>query len=98
MSAARDTLTPATLAGVQAVLEAGALRAADPAEALRAAFPGLAFTLCADNDIPSRLAPLARGRGFALYGIATAGHCAALTARLAAASGLAVALMDEDDD
>lgn len=64
---------------------------------LRLAFPGLAFSLCDDNDVPSRLQPLAEGEGYALYGIATGEHCASLTARLDGASGLAVALKDADD-
>lgn len=66
-------------------------------QALREAFPGVAFSLCSDNDIPSRLAPLATGEGFALYGINTSGHCAALTADIDSSSGLAVALTDEDN-
>lgn len=65
--------------------------------ALRQAFPGVPFTLCSDNDVPSRLQPMAYGDGFALYGINTGGHCAALTCIADAATGLAIALTDDDD-
>lgn len=65
--------------------------------ALREAFPGIPFTLCSDNDIPSRLQPMARGEGFALYGINTGGHCAALTSAADCATGIAIALTDDDD-
>lgn len=65
--------------------------------ALRDAFPGVPFTLCSDNDIPSRMQPMAYGEGFALYGINTGGHCAALTCLADTATGLAIALTDDDD-
>jgi len=65
--------------------------------ALRQAFPGVPFTLCSDNDVPSRLQPMAYGDGFALYGINTGGHCAALTCIADAATGIAIALTDDDD-
>lgn len=65
--------------------------------ALRDAFPGTPFTLCSDNDIPSRLQPMASGEGFALYGINTSGHCAALTSSADSACGVAIALTDDED-
>jgi hypothetical protein len=64
---------------------------------LREAFPGVPFTLCSDNDIPSRLQPLATGEGFALYGVSTSDHCAALTANLETADGLTIALLDDEE-
>lgn len=64
---------------------------------LRLAFPGVMFTLCNDNDIPSRQKPLRLGKGFALYGINTSGHCATLAADLDSAGGLAVALIDDEE-
>ena len=59
--------------------------------------PGISFAVCDDNDIPSRIKPVAEGTGFALYGIAGGEHCASLTTNLDAAGGLAIALRDEDD-
>ncbi len=67
-------------------------------QALREAFPGVSFTLCDDNDIPSRLTPLASGEGFALYGISHGGHCASLTSDPATACGLAIALTDDENN
>lgn len=64
---------------------------------LREAFPGITFTVCEDDDIPSRLKPLAEGEGFALYGVNTCGHCAALTADITAAGGITIGLREEDE-
>ena len=61
---------------------------------LREAFPGFAFSLCDDNDIPSRIKPITKGEDFALYGISTSGHCASLTSDIESANGLAIALID----
>lgn len=83
--------------GVRSVLTDGGAAQPGLLNRLRLAFPGLAFSLCDDNDVPSRLQPLAEGEGYALYGIATGEHCASLTARLDGASGLAIALKDADD-
>lgn len=90
-------ITPDFLALVSAALAGGKAAAPGIDAALREAFPGVPFTLCSDNDIPSRLQPLARGEGFALYGVNTSGHCAALTAVAESADGLAIALTDDDD-
>ena len=67
------------------------------ARQLREAFPGVMFSVCNDNDIPSRVRPISTGEGFALYGINTAGHCATLVSDAESANGLAVALIDGDD-
>ena len=64
---------------------------------LREAYPGVVFSTCSDNDIPSRVRPLAAGEGFALYGVSTSGHCASLTMQREAAGGIAIALLDDDD-
>lgn len=64
---------------------------------LRDAFPGTSFTLCDDDDIPSRLKPLAEGEGFALYGVNTCGHCAALTSDMDAADGITIGLRDDNE-
>lgn len=92
------TVTPELLSLVCGALANGNAHRPDVEAALRQAFPGHHFSLCFDNDIPSRLQPLATGEGFALYGISTAGHCAALTPNMETATGLAVALIEDDDD
>lgn len=92
------TVTPELIALVCAALANGS--AARPAvdAGLREAFPGFHFSVCLDNDIPSRLHPLAEGEGFALYGVSSAGHCAQLTSQIESATGLAIALKDQDDE
>lgn len=82
---------------VCAALADGKAQQAGIVQTLRAAFPGVAFTVCNDNDIPSRIKPLVRGEGFALYGIGSSGHCAQLTADPEAANGLTIALIDDED-
>ncbi len=64
---------------------------------LREAFPGIVFKVCDDNDIPSRLKPVASGEGFSLYAINTSGHCAQLTTQLEGAGGIAIGLTDDDE-
>jgi len=90
-------ITPDFLKQVCDKLADGNARTPSVDLALRQAFPGVPFTLCSDNDVPSRLQPMAYGDGFALYGINTGGHCAALTCIADAATGIAIALTDDDD-
>ncbi|MCX9154672.1 DUF6129 family protein [Niveibacterium sp. 24ML] len=90
-------ITPEFLKQVCAALANGNARMPRVDASLRDAFPGVPFTVCSDNDIPSRLQPMAYGEGFVLYGINTGGHCAALTSVTEAATGLAIALTDDDD-
>ncbi|PAS97855.1 MAG: hypothetical protein CGU28_03695 [Candidatus Dactylopiibacterium carminicum] len=92
------TVTPALIEQVCQALAGGNAARPDIDAELRQAFPGFTFSCCLDNDIPSRLRPLAEGKGFTLYGIATAGHCAQLTPHIEAATGLTIALKDDDDD
>jgi hypothetical protein len=89
-------IAPELIADVEKTLSAGVGGHAQIAQQLRAAFPGVMFSVCSDNDIPSRIRPLTSGAGFALYGIDTASHCATLVSNAESATGLAVALMDED--
>lgn len=91
-------ITPALLERVSHALADGNARHPGVDQALRAAFPGITFALCDDNDIPSRIAPLTTGTGFALYGIGSSGHCASLTSNIEAASGLAIALTDDEEN
>lgn len=90
-------LTPEFIDEVVASLARGRAWEPDVATTLRAAYPGYHFAVAFDNDIPSRLRPLAEGDGFNLYGISTSDHCAALTPLQEAASGMLVALVSPDD-
>lgn len=91
------SLSPDFIAHICTVLGNGGAARPDVDIALREAFPGIPFSVCSDNDIPSRIKPIACGEGFALYGINTSDHCAALTTDLDTAGGIAIALIDDDD-
>lgn len=80
----------------KALADGNAARAGIDRE-LRAAFPELTFAVCSDDDIPSRVKPVAEGDGFRLYGINISDHCAGLTGDLDAASGLTIALTDDEE-
>lgn len=87
--------------GAGVVAEVAAMVAADgPGEAvvarLRARWPQLRFTHCADDDVPPRLTPAFSGEGYRLYYIAGGDHCLALTREAEAAIGLVVAEVVED--
>lgn len=90
-------ITPEFLSRVCSALADGNAHQPDIAKTLREAFPGMSFSLCMDNDIPSRIPALAQGEGFALYGIDTSGHCASLTSSPESATGLAIALIDDEE-
>lgn len=66
-------------------------------QVLRTAFPGMPFSVCSDNDIPSRIKPLLVGAGFALYGMSSNGHCVTLSSDPETSSGLTIALIDDED-
>lgn len=91
------SVNAALLDSVCHALTAGLLQRADMERQLRAAHPGVPFSMCSDNDIPSRLKPLATGEGFALYGLNTSEHCAALTSQLDAADGIVIGIVDNDE-
>ncbi|MDD3610114.1 MAG: DUF6129 family protein [Halothiobacillaceae bacterium] len=82
-----------TLGGVVHAVEKGEY---DPA-ALRARFPTLHFTVCSEDDVPARLKPVAEGAGFALFYLNNTGHCVEFTTDPAAATGLVIARLVEDD-
>lgn len=64
---------------------------------LRARFPGVHFSVCSDDDMPPRLTP-ATGNDFCrLYYVQSDGHCLQLSSDADAASGLVVALIDQDE-
>ncbi len=59
--------------------------------ALRAAHPGLHFTLCSDEDVPARLDPVAQRSGFNVYLVDAGEHCVKFTTEPEQASGLVLA-------
>ncbi|MDD5249449.1 MAG: DUF6129 family protein [Rhodocyclaceae bacterium] len=65
---------------------------------LRSTFPGVHFTVCSDDDMPARLPSVAGNTFCRLYYVASSAHCLTLTADAEAATGLVVALCDEEAD
>lgn len=63
---------------------------------LRREWPGLHFTLCAEDDVPARLKPALAGNGFALYLVSNASHCVAFTEDPDAATGVVLAYTTGD--
>jgi hypothetical protein len=64
---------------------------------LRDAYPQLFFTLCGDDDVPARLAPVLKREGFNVYLADARDHCVSLTTDLEAATGIVFATVAEDD-
>ena len=64
---------------------------------LRAVFPGVHFSVCSDDDMPARLPPAAGNDFCRLYYVQSDGHCLQLSSDADAASGLVVALIDQDE-
>lgn len=64
---------------------------------LRTQFAGVHFSVCRDDDIPERLTSAASSACCRLYYVESAGHCLQLTADAGAATGLVVALTDQDE-
>jgi hypothetical protein len=67
------------------------------AQQLRASFPGVHITVCSEDDIPPRLPPAAEGPNCLLYYVDANEHCLKLTTDTEAATGIVVALRDDDD-
>lgn len=65
---------------------------------LRSSFPGIHITVCGEDDIPARLRAVAGNELCQLYYVNKGEHCLSLTDDAEAATGLAVALCDGDDD
>lgn len=64
---------------------------------LRATFPGRHISVCGGDDVSPRLAPAAGNPVCEIYYVATGEHCLSLTNDLAAATGIVVALRDDED-
>ena len=64
---------------------------------LRETFPGIHFSVCSDDDVPSRLAPAAEGPGCRLYYVDSRSHCLCFASEATGATGLLVAMLDKDE-
>ncbi len=63
---------------------------------LRAAWPGVHFTLCMDDDIPVHARAVAEQGRFNVYLVNSSDHCSVLTNDTATASGVVLAEVIED--
>lgn len=66
------------------------------AQQLRASFPGIHITVCAEDDVPPRLPPAAESTACRLYYVDANEHCLKLTTDAEAATGIVVALCDDE--
>lgn len=65
---------------------------------LRRELAGLHVSLCRADDVPLRVPSVAANDACRLYYVASGEHCLSLTGDPAAASGLLVARLDEDEE
>ncbi|WP_153108751.1 DUF6129 family protein [Propionivibrio limicola] len=63
---------------------------------LRRTFPDVHFSICSDDDIPSRIQHVAANDFCRLYYVNSGGHCLNLTNDSEQASGIVVALCEGD--
>ena len=64
---------------------------------LRGTFSGLHFSVCSDDDMPSRMPFAAENSLCRLYYVKSGDHCLSLTTDADSATGLVVALVDPDE-
>ena len=64
---------------------------------MRGTFPGLTFTVCADDDIIGPR-PVVEGQGYNLYLVDASSHCLSLTRDPESASGVVVAWTSDEED
>ena len=64
---------------------------------LRGRFPDAHFSICKDDDTPPGIPPVASNPFCNLYYVDGRNHCLTLTTDAEAATGLLVALRDEED-
>ena len=65
---------------------------------LRAAFPGVHFSVCNDDDVPARLKPAAGNRDCRIYYVDSRAHCLQLTDDPGAATGYLIAQLELDEE
>ena len=64
---------------------------------LRDSFPGVHFSICSDNDMPARMPFAVENSLCRLYYVKSGDHCLSLTTDAESATGLVVALVDQDE-
>lgn len=83
------------------VLDHVAINAGKPDEVLlrqlRETFSGAHFSVCRDDDMPRRLPFAAENSVCRLYYVSSGEHCLSLTTQAESATGLVVALVDQDE-
>ena len=93
--------TEITSAYLDQVLEQVAAQSSLAHEALvqrlREHFPGRHISVCGENDVSPRLSPAAENKVCEIYYVASGEHCLSLTNDEAAATGIVVALRDDED-
>jgi len=62
---------------------------------LKAAYPGIRFTLCSEDDITAGK-PVLESEGFDIYLVGSSDHCLTLTNDLSLATGIVIAETYED--
>lgn len=66
-------------------------------QTLRGQFPGLKVVVCNDDHIPANVKPIIGNDVCHLYFMDTGEHCVKFTSEPAAASGIVVGLIGDDD-
>lgn len=64
---------------------------------LKAAYPGIRFTLCSEDDIQAGK-PVLEADNFDIYLVGSSDHCLTLTNDFALATGVVIAEKFDDDD
>lgn len=91
-------ITPDYLDAILAHVAASPLQAYEAlVQDLRTTFPGHHISVCGGDDVSPRLTPAAGNTVCDIYYVATGEHCLSLTNDLAAATGIVVALRDDED-
>jgi len=65
-------------------------------QALRSSHPGIHISVCGEDDVSPRLSPAAENDACAIYYVASGEHCLSLTNDASAATGIVVALREEE--
>ena len=83
------------------VLEGVVAHAGKPDEILvqhlRETFSGVHFSVCSDDDMPARMPCAVENSLCRLYYVKSGDHCLSLTIDAESATGLVVALVDQDE-
>jgi len=67
------------------------------ARLLRGSYEGVHFSVCRDDDMPPRVPFAVENAVCRLYFVKSGDHCVSLTTDASAATGLVVALVDQDE-